>query len=204
MTYGVFGGRRCWSEEDKVRIWRTFAAWLAMKSMSHLYDSLLEKLFFAACGVLFLMMMMICADVLLRNIPLVKSLHGLSWADEISEYMLYLVTMLAAPWLLRQGRHIRVDILLRALPAKVGWYCEWLTDAVALACCAIMVIYGAEATYASYSSGMLTIKTLVTPEWWSLAPLPVTFFLLAIEVLFRMQRLAEGRQMPRDDAMPAP
>jgi TRAP-type C4-dicarboxylate transport system permease small subunit len=50
---------------------------------------------------------------------------------------------------------------------------------------------------------MFTIKTLVTPEWWSLAPLPITFFLLAIEVLFRMQRLAEGERAPRDDAMQA-
>jgi TRAP-type transport system small permease protein len=175
-----------------------------MKSMSDLYGNLLEKLFLAACAVLFFMMLMICADVLLRNIPLVSSLHGLSWADEMSEYMLYLITMLAAPWLLRQGRHIRVDILLRALPARVGWYCEWLTDAVALACCAIMVVAGAEAAYASYSSGMLTIRTLVTPEWWSLAPLPVTFLLLAIEVLFRMQRLAESPRAPREDAMPAP
>jgi TRAP-type transport system small permease protein len=175
-----------------------------MKSMSDLYGRLLEKLFVAACGVLFLMMLMICADVLLRNVPLVKSLHGLSWADEISETMLYLITMLAAPWLLRQGRHIRVDILLHAMPARIGWYCEWLTDAIALACCAIMVVSGVEATYASYSSGMMTIKTLVTPEWWSLAPLPITFFLLAIEVLFRMQRLADGRRAPRDDAMAAP
>ena len=175
-----------------------------MKSMSALLDSLLEKLFFAACGVLFLMMLMICADVLLRNIPLVKSLHGLSWADEVSEYMLYLITMLSAPWLLRQGRHIRIDIVLRAVPAKIGWGFEWLADATALACCAIMVVYGLEATYASYSSDMMTIKTLVTPEWWSLAPLPVTFLLLAIEVLFRMQRLAVGPRTPRDDAMPAP
>ena len=155
-----------------------------MKSISELYDSLLEKLFLAACGVLFLMMLMICADVFLRNVPLARSLHGLPWADEVSEYMLYLITMLAAPWLLRQGRHIRVDILLRALPPRVGWCCEWLTDAIALVCCAIMVVYGTEAAYASYSSGMLTIKTLVTPEWWSLAPLPVSFLLLAIEVLF--------------------
>jgi TRAP-type C4-dicarboxylate transport system permease small subunit len=175
-----------------------------MKSISDLYDSLLEKLFYAACGVLFAMMLMICADVLLRNVPLVKTLHGLSWADEVSEYALYLITMLSAPWLLRQGRHIRVDILLRALPTTIGWFCEWLADAVALACCAIMVVYGLEATYASYSSGMLTIKTLVTPEWWSLAPLPITFFLLAIEVLFRMQRLAEGPRTPRDDAISAP
>jgi TRAP-type C4-dicarboxylate transport system permease small subunit len=118
--------------------------------------------------------------------------------------MLYLITMLSAPWLLRQGRHIRIDIVLRVLPAKIGWYCEWLTDAAALACCVILVVYGLEAAYASYSSGMMTIKTLVTPEWWSLAPLPVTFFLLAIEVLFRMQRLALGPRAPRDDAMLAP
>lgn len=175
-----------------------------MKSISDLYDSLLEKLFYAACAVLFIMMLMICADVLLRNVPLVKSLHGLSWADEVSEYMLYLITMLSAPWLLRQGRHIRIDIVLRVLPAKIGWYCEWTTDAAALACCVILVVYGLEAAYASYSSGMMTIKTLVTPEWWSLAPLPLAFFLLAIEVLFRMQRLALGPRAPRDDAMPAP
>jgi TRAP-type C4-dicarboxylate transport system permease small subunit len=175
-----------------------------MKSMSDLYGSLLEKLFLAACGVLFLMMLMICADVFLRNVPLVPSLHGLPWADEMSEYMLYLITMLSAPWLLRQGRHIRVDILLRALPARIGWYCEWLTDAVAFVCCAIMVVSGAEAAYASYSSGMLTIRTLVAPEWWSLAPLPVTFLLLAIEVLFRMQRLAASPRAPREDALPAP
>src|SRR5580704_16336067 len=126
-----------------------------MKSLSDLYDNLLEKLFFAACAVLFFMMLMICADVFLRNVPLLKSLNGLSWADEISEYMLYLMTMLTAPWLLRQGRHIRVDILLHAIPARVGWYCEWITDVTALACCSIMVFSGTEATYASYSSGML-------------------------------------------------
>ena len=175
-----------------------------MKSISELYGSLLEKLFLAACGVLFLMMLMICTDVLLRNVALVKSLHGLAWADEISESMLFLITMLAAPWLLRQAKHIRVDIVLRALPAQVAWYCEWMTDVAALACCAFMVVYGVKATYASYATGMLTIKTLVTPEWWSLAPLPITFLLLAIEVLFRMQRLAEGEHKLRDDAMLGP
>lgn len=174
-----------------------------MKSLSDLYGSLLEKLFLAACGVLFLMMLMICADVLLRNVPLIPSLRGLAWADEMSEYMLYLITMLSAPWLLRQGRHIRIDILLQALPARIGWACEWFTDAAALVCCAVMVVSGTQAAYASHASGMMTIKTLVTPEWWSLAPLPVMFFLLALEILFRMQRLAEGPRAPREDTVSA-
>lgn len=175
-----------------------------MTSISKFYGSLLETLFLAACGILFLMMMMICTDVLLRNITPMKSLNGLAWADEVSESMLFLITMLAAPWLLRQSRHIRVDIVLRTLPVRIGWYCEWATDLVAFACCVVMVVYGVKATYASWSIGMLTIKTLITPEWWSLVPLPLTFLLLTIEVLFRMQRLVQGPRAPRDDGISAP
>jgi len=34
---------------------------------------------------------------------------------------LYLITLLTAPGLLRIGQHIRIDIVLRVLPARVGW-----------------------------------------------------------------------------------
>ena len=49
----------------------------------------------------------------------------------------------AAPWLLREGQHIRVDIVLRALPPRVGLACEWIADVLGLACCLVMVWYGA-------------------------------------------------------------
>jgi TRAP-type C4-dicarboxylate transport system permease small subunit len=57
--------------------------------------------------------------------------------------------------------------------------------------------------FKSFSDGSMTIKTLVTPEWWSLAPLPVAFLLLAIEMIFRMHRLAIGPREPRNDAVSA-
>jgi TRAP-type C4-dicarboxylate transport system permease small subunit len=111
--------------------------------------------------------------------------------------------MLTAPWLLRQGRHIRVDVLLRIVPKRLGWVCEWVSDFLALACCLAMAIYGARAAAASFKAGSMSIKTLVTPEWWLLAPLPVAFLLLAIEMLFRMRRLVLGERAPRDDAVSA-
>jgi len=92
-----------------------------MSALSALYGKLLEKLMLAACGVLFLMMLMICADVLQRNVALLKSLPGLPWADELSEYMLYLVTMLAAPWLLRQSQHIRAGIARSRMSTRMCW-----------------------------------------------------------------------------------
>jgi TRAP-type C4-dicarboxylate transport system permease small subunit len=171
--------------------------------LSALYGKLLEGLALVACALLFLMMLMICADVLLRNVRLSDTVRGLAWSNEVSEGMLYLITMLSAPWLLRRGQHIRVDILLRAIPKTLAWYCEWLCDVLALACCLVMVWYGAQMAAASKAAGSLSIKTLVTPEWWLLAPLPVTFALLAVEIGFRMRRLLHAERAPRPDAVSA-
>ena len=172
-----------------------------MNRFSELYGRFLAGLALLACLLLLLMMLMICADVLLRNVALIPGLRGLAWSNEISESMLYLITMLTAPWLLRRGQHIRVDILLVNIPKRLAWYCEWVADALALGCCVVMAWYGWSAVVASYKGASMSIKTLITPEWWSLAPLPVAFALLAVEMVFRLQRLYAGERGPRDDAI---
>ena len=170
---------------------------------SALFGRLLEALAGVACLMVFVMMMAICVDVLLRNVALIPTMRGLDWANDLTEALLYLITMFAAPWLLRRGQHIRVDILLRAIPKRPAWYCEWLADLVGLFCCVVMLVYGTKMTLASWSSGSMTVKTLVTPEWWILAPLPCAFALLSIEMLFRMRRLMQGERGPREDAVSA-
>ncbi len=174
-----------------------------MNRLSELYGKLLNFLGLIACALLFAMMLMICADVLLRNVPIPGLPRGLAWSNEVSEMMLYLITMLSAPWLLRQGQHIRVDIVLRAIPKFIAWCCEWVADVCGFLCCVWMVWYGLRVTLRSFNDGAMTIKTLVTPEWWSLAPLPIAFMLLAIEMIFRMHRLANSPREPRDDAVSA-
>ena len=174
-----------------------------METLSRWYGKLLNGLALLACAMLLFMTLMICADVLLRNTSLVPGLRNIAWSNEVSEATLYLVTLLTAPWLLRQGRHIRVDVLLRVVPRKLGWYCEWASDFFALACCLTMAVYGASAAMASWKAGSMSVKTLEMPEWWLLAPLPAAFLLLAIEMLFRMRRLYAGERAPRDDAVSA-
>ncbi|MES2536289.1 MAG: TRAP transporter small permease [Pseudomonadota bacterium] len=174
-----------------------------MARIDKLYGQLLAGLALLACLLLFLMVLLISGDVLLRNVKLIPGLAGIEWANQVSESMLFLITMLSAPWILRRGQHIRVDIMLRALPKKLAWYCEWLADIVVTACCLFMMVYSWNALKASFLSGSMAIKTLVTPEWWSLAPLPIAFALLAIEMCFRMQRLHAAERGPRDDAVSA-
>lgn len=164
----------------------------------------LAQALLALAGLMLLaMMLIICADVFTRNIHLPGLPRGVSWSNEISELLLYAITMAAAPWLLRQGRHIRVDILLRAIPARAAWACEWLADLLGLACSVLLAWYGWVATAKSLSSGAQSIKTLVMPEWWFMAPLPACALLLAVEFVFRMRRLAAGPVAPRDDAVSA-
>jgi TRAP-type C4-dicarboxylate transport system permease small subunit len=172
-----------------------------MQKLENAYGRLLEVLALAGCALIFGMTLMICADVFLRNVRIVPGMVGLAWANEISEGMLYLITLLTAPWLMRRGQHIRVDIVLRAVPRTVGWGFEWLVDALALACCAAIAYYGARAALASWAAGSVSIKTLVTPEWWLLSALPVAFTALTIEMLFRMRRLWLAPRAPRDDAV---
>src|SRR5678816_3381545 len=160
-----------------------------MQAIDRVYGRLLEVFAIAACALILGMTLMICADVLLRNVRVVPGVAGLAWANEISEAMLFLVTLLTAPWLLRRGQHIRVDIVLRAVPPRVGWLFEWAVDLLGLACCATIAWYSARAAFASYAAGSLSIKTLVTPEWWLLSVLPAAFVCLTLEMLFRMRRL---------------
>src|ERR1051325_4425378 len=104
------------------------------------------------------MTIMICADVFLRNVR-VFPIAGLEWANEISEAMLFLVTLLTAPWLLRRGQHIRVDIVLRAVPPRVGWVFEWAVDVLAFGCCAVIAWYSARAALARLQAGPASLKT---------------------------------------------
>ncbi|HZC76460.1 MAG TPA: TRAP transporter small permease [Ktedonobacterales bacterium] len=174
---------------------------MSIAALETAYGKVLDALALLACALILALTLMICADVFLRNVRIVPGVVGLAWSNEISEGMLYLVTMLTAPWLLRRGQHIRVDIVLRAVPPRVGWAFEWIADALGLACCAAIAYYGARAALASYAAGSMSIRTLVTPEWWLLSVLPAAFLALSLEMLFRMRRLYLGERAPRDDAV---
>ena len=153
-----------------------------LERLSHVYGKFLAALALVGCLILLAMMLIIVADVALRNLAIPGLPGSLPWSNEVSELMLFLITMCVAPWLLRQGQHIRVDIVLQALPKRLAWSLEWVGDLLGFA---------------------VNIKTLVTPEWWSLLPLPLVFTLLAVEMVFRMVRLQRGVRGPRHEAVSA-
>ncbi|MGE4166378.1 MAG: TRAP transporter small permease [Xanthobacteraceae bacterium] len=170
-----------------------------MERLAELYGRLLDGMIVVAAVILFGVTFMIGFDVLLRNV----GAGGIPPSNELSEYGLYLTTILAAPGLLRRGQHIRVDIILRMIPPRTAWALEWVGDVVGFVCCLFFIWYGLRVTVASYAAGSVSIKTIIFPEWWIFAPLPLCFLMVAVEFIFRMRQFALAERVPRSDAVSA-
>jgi TRAP-type C4-dicarboxylate transport system permease small subunit len=107
---------------------------------------------------------------------------------------------LTAPWLLRRGQHVRVDLVLTLVPVRVAWLMEAAGDVLGFAVCLVMMRYGFKMSIDSAVLDSITIKNLVFPEWWLLWPLPVCFALLAAEFAFRFDRLIHSEPGRRVEA----
>lgn len=160
------------------------------------WGALLNGLGLLACLLIAVMVVVISADVVVRNL----GWGNLPWATEVAEYTLYLATFLAAPWLLRQGGHVRMDVVLKALPHKVAWGLELFTDTIAIVTCASLMVASVKATVASAEQQSLVFKILVFPEWWLLAPAAVMFGVLAVEFFWRLRRQWYGARTARIEA----
>ncbi len=163
------------------------------------FGAVLDGLALLACGLVALMVIVICADVLVRA----ARLGNLPWAAEIAEYTLYLSTFLAAPWLLRGGKHIRMDMLLKTLPSRAAWATELVADVLAAATCAALALASANAAVASAKQGSIVNKLIVFPEWWLITPAVAMFAVLTLEFGFRFRRQWLGPKSFRDEATSA-
>ena len=167
-----------------------------MTRVSALLGRLFDLLAVVAALILLAMVVLVTADIVLRNTARV----GFAWANEVTEYALYLITLMTAPWLLRRGQHVRIDMALALVPPRVAWLLEAAADLLGLAASLVLIWYGTIMTVQSARLSSLTIKNLVFPEWWLLWPLPACFVLVALEFVFRFHRLMGAPRTRRHEA----
>jgi TRAP-type C4-dicarboxylate transport system permease small subunit len=165
-------------------------------ALSEAFGRLFDVLASLASAILLAMVAVVTADILLRDF----FGSGISWSNEVSEYALYVITVLTAPWLLHRGQHVRIDIVLTMVPPQIAWLMEALGDLLGFTVCLVLVRYGLGMSIESWTTGSTTIKNLIFPEWWLLCLLPACFLLLAIEFVFRFHRLLTGERTRRSDA----
>lgn len=153
-----------------------------MTSFWRLFDRLIDLQAFLACLMICLLTGGVALDVIIRAL----NIGSMPWALEGSEYMLYGVTFFGAPWVLRAGGHVSVDVFLQQMPAHVARVLVFAADLAGIVVSLFLVYYGVDVTIISIQEHVVIYRTLVFPEWWILWVMPFTALCLVGEFIRRL------------------
>ena len=109
------------------------------------YEKLLFGLFSLGAGILALVTLFILYGVIARNTGLPPFTHTLA----LTEYGLYYVTLLGAPWLVRKKRHVYMQLITAIVPAPIRPFISRLSYLLCIITCALICYY----------AGLVTIET---------------------------------------------
>lgn len=113
------------------------------------YDALIVGLAIVAGAIFGLMAFFIGVDVLVRNV----TGAGLAWVIELMEYAMYVATVFAAPWVLREGAHVCVDVVTSNLPERTRRIVNAFVCLLGSAICFVICYYSALATLKAFERG---------------------------------------------------
>jgi TRAP-type C4-dicarboxylate transport system permease small subunit len=145
--------------------------------------------------------LLLCADIALRSGPDLLNWLGITaglgpralpWATELIEYLMYAAAFLGAPWALRKGAHVRVDVFIAGLSPPAMRALDRVIDVVGFGIALVLLYFGALAVYDAWSSDLVARKTWNFDEWILLLPVPLSGLLLAVEFALRFFRLGEA------------
>ena len=144
--------------------------------MTPLLDRLIGALAYIAALLLCTLTVLICLDVLVRY----GQWFSMRWTLDIAEYHLYLITFLAAPWVLLNGGHIAVDLLVQRVGPSIAALLTRTAHVIGTVVCAVLLYYSIKVLMASFTAGTLIYKALIMPEWPLFLAPPLTFGLMLI------------------------
>ncbi|MFP3928897.1 MAG: TRAP transporter small permease [Desulfobacteraceae bacterium] len=110
------------------------------------------------------------------------------WTVEVCEYILFSLAFLGAPWLLREGGHTSVDILVEQLSPKVQGYLGLFSSALGVLISTVIFCFALITSWQCYESGVVVTKTLTIKKHYFL-------LLIALGYLFLLGEF--GRQFFR-------
>ncbi|PVH27514.1 TRAP transporter small permease [Pararhodobacter oceanensis] len=150
--------------------------------MGRIYRGILLSLAIVAGLLLVFLVVVIGAEAILRLFDF-GSIRG---SVQFSEYAIFSLAMLAAPWLLYHDGHLRVTIVLDALSERTRARVLILTDIIGLAASAVALRYAFGVLLQSYQRGRFLFDDVVVREWLLQWQVPLALALLVIEFIRRI------------------
>jgi TRAP-type C4-dicarboxylate transport system permease small subunit len=146
-------------------------------------------------AVIALVTLAISADVMLRA----SGHRTLGWTLEASEYGLLIACFLGAPFVLRHGDHIRVDVVLRNVGPVWKGRLLILSNLIAALTCLFLTWFAAREALTAYIRGAILYKEIEMPQWIVLSVMPAGMILLTWEFFSRIIRRLAGIEVPGEN-----
>ena len=150
-----------------------------MKVITTAHEWLLNTLKVLSCIVVFSIFVLIVVDV-------AATLFGFSpWDGTIGvvEYGMLWFAMLAAPWLARIKGHVFIDALTQLLRPAAKALVAKFAYSVAIIGSVGFCYFSVILFWETYETDQIDERGIELMQWWLYAPMPISFFLIAIEFL---------------------
>lgn len=150
-----------------------------MRLLGRLYDSIVVGLAVVAGLMLVWLMVAIIISVLQRNL----GMQPAAWLFVSTEYFMFYLTLLGAPWLLRHRGHVYIELVTAALPKPALNLFSRFVSLLCVIVCAFMAYKGAELVGLNVQRSDLDVRAYYFPTWILNMAFPISFGLMAIEFM---------------------
>ena len=162
------------------------------------YDGFITGLAYLAAVILGLTFVGIVADVCIREF---LKIQAPDYTSALSEYAMLVVTMAAAPWLVREKGHVSVESLNLVLGAGTRRILEKIVYLACIMVSLAIAYYGARLAFQTGMRGEMDIRSIILPRWFLFGVLAAGFLLCAIEFsryLLGRESMYSGRGVNTD------
>ena len=140
-------------------------------------DKLISGLFFGVGIAVLFVMVIVTVGIVSRYFFSMS----IGWASEISGYVLAPLALLAAPKMLRDGGHIRVDLILRFIGEKKSNTLRAFGSTLGIVIFSIIFIFAMYVTFRMFQGDVRTDSFLRLPRFILIGLSALGFVLIAIQ-----------------------
>jgi TRAP-type C4-dicarboxylate transport system permease small subunit len=108
-------------------------------------------------------------------------LQPFAWLFTSAEYGILYMTMLGAPWLVREKGHVHIELVTAALPPTLRRFVSRLVAALCVLVCIILAWYGLQLFLTNIERNNYDVRAYYYPRWLLTVTFPIAFSVMAIE-----------------------
>ena len=148
-----------------------------MRLIRSAYDTLLYAMALAAALLLVWLMVSTVVSVAMRN----AGVQPFAWLFTSAEYGILYMTMLGAPWLVRERGHVHIELVTAALPDALRAVVSRAVAALCVAVCLLLAWKGYDLVATNLERNDFDVRAYFFPRWLLTISFPVAFGFMAVE-----------------------